>query len=97
MFNSAVLEVSKVCGPWIVVGKVERLHADLQQHFAAFAARARDPTFEVGAVGRERHGDLGRQLRQRLGGAVRSDAEPLDHDRDARRVGARRLRLGGLA
>ena len=77
----------------IVVRIVERLHADLQQHLVAFAARARDPALEIGAVGRERKGDRRGQLGERLGGAVRSDAETLDHDRDARLVGAAGLRL----
>ena len=77
----------------IVVGIVERLHADLEQHLMALAARARDPTLEVGAIGDERIGDRGGKLRQRFGGAVRPDAQALDHDRDARLVGAARLRL----
>src|SRR5262249_10005212 len=33
------------------------------------------------------------QLGKRLGGTVGADAKPLDHDRDARLVGAARLRL----
>ena len=95
MFWSGVNRGEQRLRAGIVVGIVERLHADLQQHLVALAARARDPAFQIDAVGRERIGHGGRKFRERLGGAVRADAEPLDHDRDARRVGAARLRLHG--
>ena len=77
----------------IVVRIVERLHADLQQHLVVLAARARDPALDVDAVRHERERHRRGQLGERLGGAVRADAEPFDDDRDARLIGAARLRL----
>ena len=56
MFCSAVKRGEQRLRAGIVVRIVERLHADLQQHLVAFAARARDPALEIGAVGREREG-----------------------------------------
>ncbi len=78
----------------IVVGIVERLHRNLQHHLVAGLARACDLALEVAAIGREGERDRARQLAQRVGGGVRADAQPADHDRDARSVA---LAVGAIA
>ena len=70
----------------IVVGIIERLHRNLQQHFVIFSTRALRQLFEIGAVGRQRECHRRRQFGERIGGAGGADAEPADHDGDARRV-----------
>ena len=70
----------------IVVGIVERLHRDLQQHLMTAGARTRDLTLEIAAIGRERERHCARQLADGVIGGAGADAEPADHDRDARRV-----------
>ena len=70
----------------IVVGIVERLHRDLQQHLVAVVARLRHRAVDLEAVRAERECHRARQLahgRLRRGAA---DAEAVDDDRDARAV-----------
>ena len=90
--------------PGVVVGIVERLHRDLQQHLMALRAGALHQLAGIGAVRRKRQRHRRRQFHDGIGGLGSANPEAADDDRDAGilaalgalGVGARRIGGEGL-
>jgi hypothetical protein len=83
----------------VVVGIVERLHRNLQQHLVALRAGALHQLAGVRAVRRKRHRHRRRQLHDGVAGLGGADAEAADDDGDARhpcRAGAVGLGAAGI-